>query len=314
MRPRVRLRGTGEFNSRRLIGHPLLIAALRAVLNDRLLPIQLAISGLASLAAPLAYVLARRELQDDRAALLAGLGVALWPLFVRYSATLYSEPVALPLFTAFLLTMPPPGGRTNDIRGGRWFVAGMVLGLCMHYRPMYLLYSPLGALVAYDRGRRGKAGLTRVACLTAGCLALVLPWSVFMTLREGKPVLLTGEGGETIAGGLNPELLRIEREERLKPLSTPGGRITWIGPGKWLNIGETGYLSPEELQLPYAEKDRILTRRAVSWVCTHPAQRPICRCGSCSTCGACTHSGTDGPRPCSAISPRRSCWHWCWRR
>ena len=263
--------GSYDFNARRVVGHPLLVAALREAFGDRLAPIQLAISALFSLTAPLAYLLARRELRDDRAALLGGLGVMLWPLFVRYGATLYSETVALPLFTGFLLAIPGPREAGHG-RGGRWFRAGVVLGLCMHYRPMYLLYSPLGAIVAYWRGRGGRAGVVRAAMLAAGCLTVVLPWSVFMTVRAGVPVLLCGEGGETIAGGLNSELLRIEQASGLEPVTALNGRVTWTGPGKWLNMADTGYLSPEELRLPYARKSQLLMRRAVSWVTTHPAE------------------------------------------
>ena len=245
--------GSYEFYPRRTVGHLLVLAALRKAFDDRLVPIQLAVSALFSLAAPLAYLLARRELRDHRTALLGGLGVMLWPLFVRYGVTLYSETVALPLFAGFLLAVPGPRA-AGDGRGGRWFGAGMVLGLCMHYRPMYLLYSPFGALVAYWRGRGGWAGLARAALLAAGCLTVVVPWSLFMTAREGTPVLLSSNGGETIAGGLNPELLRIEHEEGLRPFTAPNGRSTWVGPGKWLNMADTGYLSPDELRLPYSQE------------------------------------------------------------
>ncbi len=263
--------GSYDFYPRRTVGHLLVLAALRKAFGDRLVPIQLAVSALFSLTAPLAYLLARRELRDHRAALLGGLGVMLWPLFVRYGTTLYSETVALPLFTGFLLAVPGPRA-AGDRRGGRWFGAGMVLGLCMHYRPMYLLYSPLGALVAYCRGGAGRTGVARAALLAAGCLTVVLPWSLFMTAREGTPVLLCSEGGETIAGGLNPQLLCIEREYGLKPVTAPNGRSTWSGPGKWLSAAETGYLSPEELRLPYSQQGRLLTRRTISWVTTHPRE------------------------------------------
>jgi hypothetical protein len=263
--------GSYELGPRRTVGHLLVLGALRKAFDDRLLPIQLAISTIFSLTAPLAYVLARRELRDNRAAVLGGLGVMLWPVFVRYGATIYSETIALPLFMGFLLAMPGPG-EAGGRRGERWFGAGVVLGLCMHYRPMYLLYSPLGALVAYWRGRTGRAGVARAALMAAGCLTVVLPWSVFMTAREGTPVLLCSEGGETIAGGLNPELLRIEREYGFKAITAPNGRSTWTGPGKWLTMDETGYLQPEELQLPYSQKSQLLARRAVFWVTTHPGE------------------------------------------
>jgi len=261
--------GSYEFYPRRTVGHLLVLGALRKAFDGRLVPIQLAVSAIFSLTAPLAYLVARRELRDNRAAVLGGLGVMAWPLFVWYGATLYSETVALPLFAAFLLAVPG-SWKAGDGRGGRWFGAGLVLGLCMHCRPMYLLFSPFGALLAYWRGRGGWAGLARAALLAAGCLTVVAPWSLFMTAREGTPVLLSSNGGETIAGGLNPELLRIEHEEGFQPFTAPNGRSTWVGPGKWLSMADTGYLSPEELRLPYSQQSKLLTHRTVGWVTTHP--------------------------------------------
>ena len=79
-----------------------------------------------------------------------------------------------------------------------------------------------------------------------------------MTAREGTPVFLCSVGGETIAGGLNPELLRIEHEYGLKPFAAANGRSTRSGPGKWLNVADTGYLSPHELRLPYSQESPLL--------------------------------------------------------
>lgn len=76
--------GSYEFYPRRTVGYLLVLGALRRAFEGRLVPIQLAISAIFSLTAPLAYLLARRELRDNQAAMLAGLGVMTWPLFVRY--------------------------------------------------------------------------------------------------------------------------------------------------------------------------------------------------------------------------------------
>jgi hypothetical protein len=262
--------GIGELHTSRVVGHPLLIAALRKGFGDRLLPIQLAVSAIASLTAPLAYLLARRELRDARTAAIAGVGVMLWPPFVWYGTTLYSESVALPLFVAFLLAMPGPRTIAAS-RSGRWFGAGMILGLCMHYRAMYLIYSPLAAWLAYCRAGGGRAGLARAAILAAGSLVVVVPWSIFMSIREGTPVLLTTQGGAGLSGGLNSELIRIEREQVRMEGVARSGRQIWTGPGKWLDVNSSGFLSPEEVRLPAATQNRILTQRTLAWISTHRA-------------------------------------------
>lgn len=260
--------GHYEFHPRRVVGYVFTLAALRSAFGDRILTIQLAVSLAFSLTSPLTYLLARRELGSQQAGLTAGLGVMTWPLFVRYSATLYSETLALPVFAVFLLTVPGRGGSSTS-RAWRWLGAGAMLGLCMHVRPMYLLYSPFGALVAYWRGPKGLRGLVPIASLAAGCLAVVLPWSAFLSSREGTFVLLSSNGGETLAGGFNPGLLRMGREKS-KESVTPGGRVTWVGPGKWLQPADTGYLNAQEQSLPYTWQGNLLLKRASSWIFHHP--------------------------------------------
>jgi hypothetical protein len=74
-----------------------------------------------------------------------------------------------------------------------------------------------------------------------------------------------------IAGGLNPQLVLMNADdERRTRMATPGGRITWVGPGKWLPPSQTGYLSTEELALPYSQMSSLLTKRSLAWIVTNP--------------------------------------------
>ncbi len=202
--------------------------------------------------------------------MFAGLSVMLWPLFIAYGATLYSESTALPFFVVFLLAVPGVLG-SSDARAGRWFSAGALLGLCMHIRPMYLLYSPFAAGIAYQRSPGGRRGMISVAALTGGCLAVVLPWAIGLSLHEGSPILLSASGGETLGGGINPELLRIESEGR-SAFVTPSERMTWVGPGKWLPMDQTGLLSAEEKKLPFAARSNRVGRKSIAWMREHPRE------------------------------------------
>jgi hypothetical protein len=262
------IEGRYDVNPRRTIGFVLPLAGLRVAWGDQLFLIQLTLSLIFSLTTPLIYLLARRELANEQAGLTAGLGVMVWPLFVHFSATLYSETLALPVFAGYLLALP---GRTcpENRRLWRLLGAGALLGLCMHIRPMYLLYSPLGTLVVWWRGPKGFRGLVRPVLLAAGTLAVVLPWSAFLSSREGSLVLLSSNGGESFAGGFNPELIRIDQGAP-KKFVTPTGRETWIGPGKWLPPWATGYLTAEEETLPYTMQSDLLFERAREWIRGHP--------------------------------------------
>jgi hypothetical protein len=260
----------GKHQERRTLGFPLVVASIRRLVGDDYLRVQLVLTLAFSLSTPLLYLLARRELGSERAARLAGLGIPLWPLFIRFGTTLYSDGFALTAFLAFLLTTPPrdPAGAGGPPPRGRWLAAGLMLGLCMHIRPMYLLYAPIAAARALWNGGSMRRGLVAAALLTAGCFVAVLPWSAYLSIRERQPILLCTNDGEVLAGGLNPTLYAMDRHI----YETPEGRHVTVVPGKWVPWEETGYLSPEEQKLPYTEVSRLSARRAVAWIRAHPRE------------------------------------------
>jgi hypothetical protein len=263
------LAGRYEVDPRRTLGFVLILGALRVLLGDHLLSLELGVAIIFSLIAPLTYLLARREMGNRHAALLAGLGVMFWPPFMWFGASLYSEAAALPVFAAFLLAIPGMRG-ARAVRGWRWLGAGALLGFCMHIRPMYLLFSPFAALIAWSRSPDRRRGLVNCSALASGCFLVVLPWSVVASLHEGHFVLLSTIGGEVFAGGMNPELLRADRDAG-EFYTTPAMRSTWVGPGKWLPMHLTGLLSPEERVLPYFERTKALSRHSLEWARENPA-------------------------------------------
>jgi hypothetical protein len=267
------LDGTYELEPRRVIGHALVLSFLRFITGDRLLLVQIGVTLLFSFTAPLTYCLVRRELGHQGAALTAGLGIIFWPLFVIYGSTLYSETLALPCFIALLLLLP--GGLKNSVQthgipgwkqASRLIVAGMALGLCMHVRPMYLLFTPfLVLIVGISVGGMLRA-IAPVALVLAGAVLVVAPWSTVLSRHEGKIVILSSNQGENLGGGFTPELLRRKTDVT----RAPGGRATWVGPGKFLPPNATGYLTPEEMGKPTSIRDQIEKDRAVTWILSHP--------------------------------------------
>lgn len=250
---------------RRTLLFPLAIAAIRAVRND-IWFVQLVIAILGATAAPLLAVLVHKISKSRMAAAIAGLGLALWPPQIFYGDSLYSETLALPLFLLSLLALPL---KRSD--GGapwwRWVIAGVLLGVTAHVRPMYQLWLGVLPLILWLDLRR-RLGLVAGRCLLvlAGFSLVVLPWSVYVTRSLGSPTILTANGGETLAGGFNPEL--IKRGERALVLPS---RLTWDGPGKWITSAASGYLSAEEQKLPYSDQDRLLRARTIAWMKEHPA-------------------------------------------
>lgn len=267
------LAGAHEVGGRRTLAFPLLLAAVRSLTGDFLL-LQVAASLIYAASPVLLFALVRRLGGRDGSALGAALVLTVWPPALFYGASLYSESVALPAFLLALLCLPVgsrlvAGSARVDIRS--CLVAGLTLALATHVRTMYQLFLPFLLLVLLFEERRIRVALARFGLVVAAFLLGILPWSLHVSAGLGRPVLVTANGGETLAGGLTPRLLDGPDlgDEALADAAVQGRRA-WNGPGKWVEPELTGYLSPAELALPYAEKDRLLRTRAVGWALANP--------------------------------------------
>ena len=264
------LRGEYQFSSRRTLGHVVVIALYRLLSFDNFTVTQLFTTAVFSLAAPLTYLLVRRITRNNLAAAIVAVLVIFWPPYIYYGNSLYSETTALPMFTAFLLLLPRGSilAVSPDGSWRRWVGCGVLLGLCMLIRPMYLIFVPFAVLIVVLEELRWATALRHVGVFLAGCAIVLLPWSIYMSSHTGVPILVSANGGETISGGLNPRLV----EHGYQTVTTPDGRVTWTGPGKWLSIYDSGYLSLAEQKLPYVEQDKLLKQRTLSWISQHPAE------------------------------------------
>lgn len=245
---------------RRTLGFPFILAVLRTVWPQFSI-VQVAMAMLAATAPPLLALAVYRATADRTAALLAGGSLAVWPPQIFLSTSIYSEAIALPCFLVAIACMPKPGSRAQLTQ---WVATGLMFGVLAHIRTMYQLFLPvLCVAVVIDSRSIRRAAISIVAVLV-GFLIVVLPWSYYISRELGSPTLLTANGGETLAGGLNPNLLSSQ------PSVTLERRTTWSGPGKWLPSDQTGYLTTEERQLSYGEQNKLLQRRTIAWVQEHP--------------------------------------------
>ncbi len=261
--------GIDALPARRTLPFPLILATLRSFVGDDYLRVQVALTVILSFAPLLVYWLVREHLRNERVASLAAIGFLLWPPAVRYAATIYSDSIALLCFLGFLIAFQLAATRQEPTGAswGRWLFAGGLLALCVQMKPLYLLYTPIAFLLALASAQGVNLRVRAAFLLTVGCLVVLLPWSTYLSMREGRFLLVSANDGETLAGGLNPELLRLDGFFR-----TPENRITWVGPGKWLPPDATGYLSREEFDLPYAQTRTLLAERSMSWIASHPRE------------------------------------------
>lgn len=262
------IQGKYEFDPRRTLGYVIVLALLQLVTFGNLMAIQLLVAVIFSLSAPLMYLLVRRITGNNLLAVTVAVFVIFWPPFIYYGTSLYSETLALPVFICLLILLPRGSVLTDKPDGGwrRCLLAGSLMGLCMLIRPMYLLFGPMAVLILFFEERQILVALRRSVLLTIGCCLVVLPWSVYISIQTGLPMLISYNGGETLSGGLNPVLL----EKGYGTTYAPDGRQFWYGPGKWLTEQGSGYLSRDELKLPYAQRDKLLRQRTMDWVIKNP--------------------------------------------
>lgn len=246
---------------RRTPAFPMFVGLLQWLLSD-FHAVELALSAVSAINAPLLALLAYRMTGDRITALLAGVGMALWPPALFFGSSLYSETLALPIFLLFLVALPFPGASGSP---ARLLLAGAILGLCALVRPMYQLFFFVLPLVLLLDLRSLRPALRAFTVILAGFLVTVLPWSAYASVKSGHVMLLSANGGETLAGGFNGQLL-----VQPPPALHYERRDVWGGPGKWISSDKTGFLTPAEEQADYFAKDRMLRERAVHWILEHP--------------------------------------------
>lgn len=249
---------------RRTPAFPALIAGLRLI-SDDLRFVSIILVFIAALSAPLIMGVAHKFSRSAPAALLCALAYSLWPPAVALGCSLYSEVLAGPLFLIFLLVLP---STSSAINWRALVISAVILALCAITRTMYLLFLPFVGVIMLAESRNLARSATAFAGVCGVFLLALSPWIAFASERTGEIVVLSRNGGETLAGGFNDVILH--REPQALKLEN---RNTWVGPGKWLPAHETGFLSQDEqTHLSYFETDRALTARAVAWLKSNPGK------------------------------------------
>lgn len=164
----------------------------REILRDAELPIHLIRGWGAILGAALVWLVyrgGRRLSGDGRAALVAALGVAIGPAFIREAAVIGTETLYMTLLV---------GGIVAAMEGRelRWAaLSGMLLGLATLTRlPPLLLPPTLAALwwaLARQRDAMQPDVIRAALALLASFVAVLALWALYTTLAWGRPILVS---------------------------------------------------------------------------------------------------------------------------
>ncbi len=169
---------------------PLLLAAVRALFGDSFLALRVVFALMGALTCAVGFALTRR-LFGAIAALIAGLGLALYPHFI-YLAPLFEYPQ-----TFFMLAMAVAFLAYYSFRDGRriWVLmaCGLALGLSILSVPTVLLFAPL--LVAWlIFEQRGRAILYAPLLILAISMP-VAAWAVRNYVAYGAVILVNKGAG-----------------------------------------------------------------------------------------------------------------------
>ncbi len=200
-----------------------------------LLPIRIAQVTLSLSIPALVYLLARTSF-GRRAVLASGLTAALYFPLAALPHLVLAENLFLPLFLAscYCLVRFASGGHEGGHKGRPYEVVGggVLLGLATLTRGLTLGFLPLAVLwvAAVSWRRRPKVrplrSLLPAVFLAVAALLVILPWSGYISLRIGRPILVDTTGGYNFwlgtQGGQFRNTLQVQRE--LLALPDPAAR------------------------------------------------------------------------------------------
>lgn len=168
-------------------GLPFFIAIATACHPRNIALIKIALAFVDSLTVALIVLLSFSVFRSPRAAILAGLAAALYPLFIVSVTDVRSEPLFL-----FFMTLSLYGLATR-----RGAMSGSALALAALTRPVALIFVPL----FLTRTRR-----------TAFLIALIVtlaPWTLRNYARYGEFIVVNDAAGYSLWRGTHPEIARI---------------------------------------------------------------------------------------------------------
>ncbi len=175
--------------------YPLVLAAVSALGGRSFMAHQMATAVLGAATVVVVALVAHR-IAGRRAALLAACLAAAYPVFLARDASVNSETLYALLLALVLLLATELVERPSSLRA---FALGAAIGLVALTRGEGILLLLLLAVPLALRGAaRGRLRL--LALVVAGCGLLLMPWLVRCWVVFDRPVVITTNSGDVVAG------------------------------------------------------------------------------------------------------------------
>ncbi len=227
--------------------YPFFLALIYRVFGINLFWARLIQAGLGALSCGVLFFLGQ-WLFDRRAGLIAGVLMAVYPLFIYFDGELLIAVLLLFLILVGFLTLFLAWRKDRH-----WFLPGLIFGLAAIARPNVLLF--VLSLVFWFRFEYRREFWRRAVPFFLCLLVPILPVTVRNYLKSGKLVLIAWQGGTNFYIGNN------ELSDGTTAI-VPGTRASWWGGYNDVKIGAEKALGRE---LSGAEIDRFWFRKGLEF-------------------------------------------------
>jgi len=206
----------GETIPHRLIAAPLypwFLSLIYSLWSANLTAVRISQALLGTASCALIVVITKRLFQSKAAAIVAGMGAALYLPTIFYEGVIVPATLILFLNLLFIFILVPGNGAPGT---GRIIAGAVVLGLSVTVKPVALLLFPFAVLHLYfktlrpgreaePRPKRPRAVFSkRVLLLTAGLVVSLIPLTVRNARLSGEFIPFSTGGGIAFYTGNNP--------------------------------------------------------------------------------------------------------------
>jgi len=199
------LAGDGGFTAafgdgRRMPGYPVFLSWFLGAFDQPWLVTRFVQAFLASLIVPFAFLTLWVLLKSQGWALVGSILFAVWIPFYIFSPSLTAESLTLFFYALFCYQL----ARSLESQSRMQLLLMVVLAILIYLRPLLaMLFIPLAAVLEYRKGG-GVRGVTVMGPLLV-VVTLVLPWSVWVSVKNGSFIPLTAESGYHLYVGTGVE-------------------------------------------------------------------------------------------------------------
>lgn len=204
-------------NAYRTPGYPAYLAGLMFVSDQPLLLARYSQVILSASAILFAYLILLHLFGSPWAGITGALAVASWYPLYHFSTTLFAESISVFVLALLLYALARIRG---DASVGQLTLLALLTAVLVSFKPNHILLALPVLIYLWHSAPRASA---RLALYPALLFILILPWSIFISLNNKKPILLSATSGVNLYMGAGKSIFPQEKETLFYKFGTAMG-------------------------------------------------------------------------------------------